>query len=115
MTTPSVPVTHTLPPRTDLSAVEATVTAQAIQRPDGGWTVEAKFVTDTEVDRPGGYPWSLRPRDAALAARLVRACEAGVVFSDFRMGTDINGKTYLTAWNNISTRTMNADLARLGY
>lgn len=98
-----------------MNAVEGTATAEAVRNADGGWTVTATFACDTPVDRPGGYPWSLRPSHASLAARLVRAVNDGVVFTDFEIGTDINGQTYLSATNTISTRTMNADLAALGY
>lgn len=95
--------------------VPATATAEAVKDDDDCWTVTATFLCDTPTDRPGGYAWGLRKSHARLAQRLVRAIEAGVVFTDYRIGTDINGQTYLSARNTILSRTMNADLAALGY
>ena len=77
--------------------------------------VSATFHCDTPTDRDGSYAWSLRPSHARLAARLVNAINDGVIFSDYGIGTDINNQTYLRATSGILTRTMNADLAALGY
>lgn len=95
--------------------VEATAVATATRGEDGDWTVKAVFVSDVQVDRPNSRGWGLGPRHEALANRLVRAVNDGVIFSDFRKGTDDNGQTYLTATSNILGRTLNADLRRLGY
>lgn len=49
------------------------------------------------------------------ARRLVAAIEAGAVFHDFTVRTDINGRTYLSASSRVSGRYMNSDLKRLGF
>lgn len=99
-----------------LTPIEATAVATATRRENGEWHVDVKFVPTTiTVDREDGYGWALRPNHAALAARLVRAVNAGAVFSDFRMGTDVNGKTYIHANGNVRGRAANADLRAIGF
>lgn len=67
----------------------------------------------TGVDRPyvGGYT----VKDERMAERLKRAMLAGAVYSDVRVHTDVNGKTYAHGSTAIRGRAMNADLKRLGY
>lgn len=98
-----------------LVPVEASAVATAFREENGEWTVEASFVSDVQVDRPNTRGWGLGPKHEALANRLVRAINDGVIFSDFRKGTDVNGHTYITATSNVLGRTLNADLRRLGY
>jgi hypothetical protein len=69
------------------------------------------------VDRPcthgigvnGGYG------GRRLAERLKAAIEAGVVFTDLGVGTDVDGKTYVTSKCRVLARILNADLRRLGF
>lgn len=51
----------------------------------------------------------------ALAKRLAAAIEAGAVFHDFEVRTDVNGKTFLGYSSRVLGRMMNADLRRLGF
>lgn len=95
--------------------VDATAHAVATREPNGEWKVTATIICDVQTDRGGSYAWGLGPRHAHLAARLVRAINAGAILSDYKMGTDVNGRTYLRATSGILSRTMNADLNRLGY
>lgn len=72
---------------------------------------------DGALDRRSTGGWQLRD-DAAgrrLAARLVRAVEAGaaVVFKGVK--TDVNGRTYVHSERAVFGRHMNADLRRLGF
>lgn len=97
-----------------LTPVEASVHAVATRDADG-IHVKATFTSPVPTDRGGSYGWGLRPTHARLAQRLVAAINDGVIFTNFRMGTDVNGKTYLSATSNILGRTLNADLTRLGY
>jgi hypothetical protein len=96
--------------------IEATAVATASRTPNGEWHVDAKFIPATiTVDREDGYGWALGPKHATLAARLVRAINAGAVFSNFVMGTDVNGKTFIHANANVRSRAANADLRAIGF
>jgi hypothetical protein len=68
------------------------------------------------VDRPYVGGWGI-PIDARpLAERLKRAIEAGAVYKDARIETDVDGRTYVaTTQVRIVGRGMSADLERLGY
>jgi hypothetical protein len=77
--------------------------------------------THVEVFVPEGFSegtyvagWILK--DAKLAARLARACEAGVVLTGITVFKTSTGKTIpIAARNNVIGRTANADLKRLGF
>jgi len=77
--------------------------------------------THVEVDVPEGFSegtyvagWILK--DAKVAARLARACEAGVVLTGITVFKTPTGKTIpIAARNNVLGRTANADLKRLGF
>lgn len=60
-----------------------------------------------------GFVMSFRKRK--LAERLKLAIEAGVVFTDLSVATDVNGRTYLACNRTVQARTANADLKRLGF
>lgn len=49
------------------------------------------------------------------AKRLIAAIEAGDVFHNLVVRTDVNGNTYLQASSHVYARTMNADLKKIGY
>jgi hypothetical protein len=68
-----------------------------------------------KVDRNHVYGMILSKTKRALAERLVRAIEAGVVISDLAIKTDVNGNTYVGSKSNVLGRTLNADLKRLGF
>lgn len=108
-----MPTTATVPA---LTPVEGWATATATTETDGSWRVDVVFHSPTPVDRAGeGYAYALRPTHARLAQRLVRAINDQKVFTDYGIGTDINNRTYLHARSVILTRTLNADLTRMGY
>lgn len=81
-----------------------------VETHDGLTTVGAYW---PGVDRPttGGIAVS----NAKLAARLAAAINAGVVYTDARVATDVNGKTYVAARSMVLGRRLNADLRRLGF
>lgn len=68
-----------------------------------------------ELDRRYGYGWGFSANKMALAKRLVRAINAGVVFSTPTINTDVNGNTYAFAASNVRGRCANADLRALGF
>jgi hypothetical protein len=67
------------------------------------------------LDRSDLYGWTLSLKHRKLGERLVRAVEAGVVFTPERIDRDVNGKTFLVAPTKVFGRTLNADLKRLGF
>lgn len=67
------------------------------------------------LDRTDGAAWGLKLTHRALAERLVRAIEAGVILSEPQIRTDIHGRTYVSVSSSILARMMNAELRRLGY
>lgn len=69
------------------------------------------------VDRPdvGGYALPDTARGHRLAARLVAAMRAGVVYPNPVVKTDVDGQTYVSASATVLGRMMNADLKRLGF
>ena len=71
-------------------------------------------VTNIAVDRPSLHGISTGA-NRKLAERLVRAIESGRVFSFERIGTDVNGKTYIVSGCKVWGRRLNADLKRLGF
>ncbi|SDH53382.1 hypothetical protein [Microbacterium sp. 77mftsu3.1] len=70
-------------------------------------------VDGIELDRRDMVGYGVSTTRNAL--RLAAAVRAGAVFHDFQVLTDRNGKTYLSASSRVYSRTMNADLKRLGY
>jgi hypothetical protein len=65
------------------------------------------------------FRYSIQLHDDAvgreLAARLMRAILAGKVFIVDGINIDANGREYVVSRCNVLGRTLNADLARLGY
>lgn len=76
----------------------------------GGFRV---VVTWPGVDRPTTQGWVLG--NAKTAQRLAAAINAGAVYSDPEIRTDMDGKTYVSASYQILGRTASADLKRLGF
>lgn len=70
-------------------------------------------VTDITVDRPNLH--GIGCKDRKTAERLVRAINAGKVFTFERIERDVNGKTFIVAGCNVWGRRLNADLKRLGF
>jgi len=64
------------------------------------------------VDRPCSYGIVCLKKHAP---RLIAACDAGVLFTDPKVATDVHGKTYIDATCQVLGKTINADLKRLGY
>lgn len=98
-------------PAVSPSAVRAILTIT-----DGEIHVEAHW--EAPVDRPRAHGWLIGPHTpakSALAARLINAINAGVIFPNPVIKTDINGKTYVQASSTILARHMNAELKRLGF
>lgn len=91
------------------------------------WDVDSVLVRFTwhveGLDRKDGFGISTgrtetpaqRKRALALAARLVRAAEAGAVFTDHRVKRDVYGHTYVSARCRVMGKYLNADLKRLGF
>ena len=67
------------------------------------------------IDRKDVMGFVLSKRHGALAQRLVRAIEAGRVYTVRTVATDVYGKTFLLTSVNVLGRTLNADLKRLGF
>jgi hypothetical protein len=65
------------------------------------------------VDRPdtGGTVVTSRK----LAERLAAAIRTGATDIPERIGTDVNGKTYVITRSMVRSRALNADLRRLGF
>ena len=79
---------------------------------DDWYTVWAVWEGE-KVDRPRSY--AIVARKFPLAQRLARAIDAGAVFSDPVINTDIEGNTYVHARSKVMAKYLNADLKRLGY
>jgi hypothetical protein len=67
------------------------------------------------LDRPSTGGFCLKPTHMALAKRLVKAIEAGVVYRTPSIERDVYGQTYVRAGCRVLGRRLNADLLRLGY
>lgn len=80
---------------------------------DDNEIVVRAHVEGLAVDRPELQGWVCT--NQKIAERLKAAIEAGVVFHNFSIKPDINGKTYLSASSRVLGRMMNADLKRLGF
>ena len=83
-----------------------------------GFTVVTTWMPeDGDLDRRDGlnYGFNDTKPDRYLAARLVRALDAGAALVFKSIGTDVNGKTYVQSEGRVFGRHMNADLKRLGY
>lgn len=65
------------------------------------------------VDRKQGHGISVTKM--AHASRLKRAIEAGAVFTEAQIKTDMNGQTYIDAKCNVRGRSLNSDLKKLGF
>ncbi len=65
------------------------------------------------VDRPdaGGVGCTTYP----MADRLRNAILAGVALGPAKVGTDVNGKTYVHAPHNFLAKRLNADLRKMGF
>lgn len=64
------------------------------------------------VDRPSSVGFILPEK---LALRLARAMEAGVVFTNPKISTDVNGKTYVSSPCAVYSGEMASDLQKLGF
>jgi hypothetical protein len=103
-------------PTPDLKNVKFAATITKENSPEFNESLVVKVtVSGIELDRHDLYGWHLLPKHRKLAERLVRAVEAGVVFTPERVATDVNGNTYLVAPTKVMGRTANADLKRLGF
>lgn len=82
-----------------------------------GWSVKVVWSCDTPrlLNRTDGMGWLFGPNHKRLAERLVAAINAGVVFGNPELRTDVNGRTYVSADVKVLGRTANADLKRLGF
>lgn len=92
---------------------DLTVTARIEQKDDeivvrGVWTRHS-----ARLDRTDGSGWIVK--DMKIASRLAAAINAGVVFPDPKVATDVNGKSYVNADATVLGRVLNADLKRLGF
>lgn len=67
------------------------------------------------LDRPCTGGWLFGHGKRALAERLKRAVDAGVVHPQRLLTRDMNGKSYVSAFGRVLARRANADLKRLGF
>lgn len=81
--------------------------------PSHHFTVRARFSPNQPVDRLDSH--GIVVRGKGLADRLAAAMQAGVIFTDFAIRTDVNGNTFLTYRTAVLARYVNADLKRLGF
>jgi hypothetical protein len=61
------------------------------------------------------YGIGLKITHNGLADRLIRAINAGKVFSDLEILVDVHGAEYISSTCMINTRVMNASLKRIGF
>lgn len=73
--------------------------------------------TGVEVDRPhtGGISLLDTPHYRSLAERYRRAVAEGAVYSNPRIVSDINGRTYIRSDGFVMGKYLNSDLKALGY
>lgn len=92
-----------------------TPTATVTPDPDYGWRVSVRWTANgpERLDRTDGHGYAVRTR--ALADRLARAIDAGVVFYDLGIAVDVNGQTYVSSRSHVLGRYANADLRKLGF
>ncbi len=81
---------------------------------------DGRLVVDTtvlfpKVDRTDLMGFIMKPAKCVLAKRLATAINAGVVFENPTIETDVDGKTFVSSDMNVMGRHLNADLLRLGY
>lgn len=67
------------------------------------------------LDRTDGIGYGLGPNHKRLAERLADAINAGAVFYNTELRTDVYGNTYVGAERRVMGKYANADLKRLGY
>lgn len=77
--------------------------------------VVTAYAPELGLDRAEVASWSLKPCHEALAERLARAIEAGVVLKATAVKHDTHGKSYLVTSSAVLGRTLHADLRRLGF
>jgi hypothetical protein len=77
------------------------------------------FLKEISIDRPnvGGWIFGTTPSQVSLANRLVKAINAGAVYCDAKLMTDVNGKTYVSANTTefFHKRHMNVSLKKVGF
>lgn len=61
------------------------------------------------------YGIALKLTHRALADRLIRAINAGVVFTDVKILKDVHDAEYISSTCHTLGRRLNADLTRLGF
>jgi hypothetical protein len=104
----------------DAETVTIELTAEKVEASDAKPSIFVNVVAKPTagLDREFIGGWSVGPMSAKatnLAARLQAAVLAGAVYSQAEIRSDINGRTYISAFCNISGRRLNADLKRLGF
>ena len=105
-------VTRSVPTQSDRITIKGTL---EVDPTDGHLTVWADCtVQGITLDRPRTSGISVG-NNRKLGERLVRAINAGVVFYDICVRSDIHGQTYVAKSCRVSGRTLNADLNRMGY
>lgn len=99
--------------------MSTTPTNPRITRVDVQPTDDARYVSvrpywdaDGNLDRHDGIGMQV-PR--SVAPRLVRAIEAGAVFTSPVVLTDVDGRTYVHAERHVMAKYASADLKRLGF
>lgn len=98
-----------------MTELTPTATAEFQRRGDVAVIAVSTTWSGEGLDRTEGTGFVFDIAKTALAARLVRAINAGVVFANPEVKVDINGHTYVGAESMVLARMANADLRRLGY
>jgi hypothetical protein len=89
--------------------------AASVESHSDGYTVWADWTAaDVTLDRPRTHGISTG-RNKDLAERLAAAINAGAVYPDPEVRTDVYGATYVQASSRVMGRHLNADLRRLGF
>lgn len=96
-----------------MNAAALKITAEIVPS-DFGLTVRATWADASQLDRSDAHAWGVG-KNRKLAERLVRAIEAGRALTAGELYVDALGKRGRHARSNVSGRTLNADLKRLGF
>lgn len=78
-------------------------------------SLEVVFRSTSHPHLPMRHSVGLRHNDRKLAERLVKAVEAGVIFTNACEKEDIYGVKYLSAESTVLFRLLNSQLRKLGY
>lgn len=79
---------------------------------------DGSILVTADVIKPKGVAFRASistGKNQALADRLAAAVDAGVVFTELEVATDVFNEKYVAHKTNVMGRYLNADLRRLGF